>query len=102
MYALFDLDGDSTLTLNDMECKGWIYGGQFLVHFPTKKTILEFEREFLDCKIYNEKVREQMSIITREAIILLLLGEEDRIENGNYSIKVFKELNINQHYKLNK
>lgn len=100
MYALFDLDGDSDLVLNDMVCKEWIFGGQYLVHFPTKETILKFEKEFLEGAIYNYKISKQMEIITRQAILLMILGEEDRFENGNYSIKVFKELNINQHYNI--
>ena len=89
-------DGDSGLTVNNKKILPFYKESEeYIINIPTYKTD-EFIEEFYKNRFgLTDKVYAAIEPIFEEVIYLLKNNIEDKIENGNYYIKINKYININ-------
>ncbi len=89
-------DGDSGLTIMDKKILPFYENSQeYIIGISENKTD-EFIEEFYKNRFgLTDKVYAAIEPIFEEVIYLLKNNIEDKIENGNYYIKIDKYININ-------
>ena len=98
MFIMIYTDGDSGVTNTDgTKLKESIWGSTYIIDTPLAVDRLNFINAWENNTLnISDKVYEVLNMVFENVKYCLLNKTEDKFENGNYYIKIFKELNINK------